>query len=383
MATAHRSSRAARIGWWGLSAASGRSCQANYPSRWPSNAGLGESEAFVWHCLPLLWERPLLGRKGFSMSNAIIKQQGDSPVVADNIWEFKLGAGSFILGALAGALVTAGVGRLIAKGELAKPPTPTGWPINFAHRGGAKVVPEDTIEGFREGFAMGGGVVECDVHASADGTIVVIHDAVVDRTTDGTGPVAEKTVPELQSLDAGYRFSPDGGATFPWRARGVKIPTLEALYQAFPEAPFNIEIKGRRSGIEETAFRQIEAAGALQRTLVVSDNTGTISRFRKVSQGKVATASSTVELLGSWILHLLRLGRLYDAPFQALQAPEKYKGVVPVVTRRFVRKAHDRGLRVDVWTIDDEAAMRRLLSFGVDGIMTDRPDVLAGVLNGR
>jgi glycerophosphoryl diester phosphodiesterase len=301
------------------------------------------------------------------MSNAIIKQQGDSPVVADNIWDIQLGAGSFFLGALTGALVTAAVGRLAAKGDaLPKPPTPRGWPINFAHRGGAKVVPEDTIEGFREGFAMGGGVVECDVHASAEGTIVVIHDAVVDRTTDGTGPVAEKTVPELQSLDAGYRFS-----------------SLEALYQAFPEAPFNIEIKGRRSGIEETVFRQIEAAGALQRTLVVSDNTGTISRFRKVSQGKVATASSTVELLGYWILHLLRLGRLYDAPFQALQAPEKYKGVVPVVTRRFVHKAHDRGLRVDVWTIDDEAAMRRLLSFGVDGIMTDRPDVLAGVLNGR
>jgi glycerophosphoryl diester phosphodiesterase len=318
------------------------------------------------------------------MSNAIIKQQGDSPVVADNIWDIQLGAGSFFLGALTGALVTAAVGRLAAKGDaLPKPPTPRGWPINFAHRGGAKVVPEDTIEGFREGFAMGGGVVECDVHASAEGTIVVIHDAVVDRTTDGTGPVAEKTVPELQSLDAGYRFSSDGGATFPWRAKGVKIPTLEALYQAFPEAPFNIEIKGRRSGIEETVFRQIEAAGALQRTLVVSDNTGTISRFRKVSQGKVATASSTVELLGYWILHLLRLGRLYDAPFQALQAPEKYKGVVPVVTRRFVHKAHDRGLRVDVWTIDDEAAMRRLLGFGVDGIMTDRPDVLAGVLNGR
>jgi glycerophosphoryl diester phosphodiesterase len=318
------------------------------------------------------------------MSNAIIKQQGDSPVVADNIWQFQLGAGSFILGALAGGLVTAAVGRLAAKGNATpKPPTPRGWPINFAHRGGAKVVPENTIEGFREGFAMGGGVVECDVQASAEGTIVVIHDAVVDRTTDGAGPVAEKTVPELQRLDAGCRFSPDGGLTFPWRAKNVKIPTLEALYQAFPDAPFNIEIKGQRSGIEETVFRQIEAAGAMPRTLVVSDNRGTISRFRKVSQGKVATASSTIELVTYWILQLLRLGAIYDPPFQALQPPEKYKGVVPVVTRRFVRKAHDRGLRVDVWTIDDEPAMRRLLSLGVDGIMTDRPDVLAGVLNSR
>jgi len=223
--------------------------------------------------------------------------------------------------------------------------------------------------------------VECDVHASAEGSIVVIHDAVVDRTTNGSGPVAEKTVPELQSLDAGYRFSDDGGLTFPWRARGVKIPTLEALYQAFPEAPFNIEIKGRRSGIEEAVFRHTEAAGALERTLVVSDSRGTISRFRNVSQGKVATASSTVELLMYWILHVLHLGALYDPPFQALQPPEKYKGVLPVVTRRFVRNAHDRGLRVDVWTIDDEPAMRRLLSFGVDGIMTDRPNLLTGVLN--
>ncbi len=318
------------------------------------------------------------------MSNAIIKQHGDSPVVADNIWEIRLGAGSFILGALAGTLVTAAVGRLAAKSDATpKPPTPHGWPINFAHRGGAKVVPQNTIEGFHEGFARGGGVVECDVHASAEGAIVVIHDAVVDRTTDSTGPVAEKTVPKLQSLDAGYRFSTDGGMTFPWRAKGVTIPTLEALYQAFPEAPFNIEIKGRRSGIEGTVFRQIEAAGAMERTLVVSDNRGTISRFRRVSQGKVATASATVELLIYWILHMLHLGALYDPPFQALQAPEKYKGILPVVTRRFVRKAHDRGLRVDVWTIDDEPAMRRLLSFGVDGIMTDRPDVLTRVLNSR
>lgn len=88
------------------------------------------------------------------MSNAIIKQQGDSPVVADNIWEIRLGAGSFILGALAGTLATAAVGRLTSRAATPKPPTPRGWPINFAHRGGAKVVPENTIEGFREGFAL-------------------------------------------------------------------------------------------------------------------------------------------------------------------------------------------------------------------------------------
>jgi glycerophosphoryl diester phosphodiesterase len=313
------------------------------------------------------------------MSNAIIKQQGDSSLVADNIWEFRLGAGSFILGALVGTLVTAAVGKLATRNRVVKPPTPGGWPINFAHRGGAKVVPENTIEGFREGFAMGGGVVECDVHASADGVVVVIHDDVVDRITDGTGPVVEKTLAELQSLDAGYRFTTDGH-DFPWRGKGLKIPTLEALYAAFPEAPFNIEIKGERAGVEESVWQQISAADAAERTLVVSDNLGTIRRFRRASQGKVATAASTVELVIFWLLHLLRIDKLYDPPFQALQPPEKYKGVLRVVTPRFVREAHSRGLRVDVWTIDDEPAMRRLLGFGVDGIMTDRPDVLARVL---
>jgi hypothetical protein len=179
------------------------------------------------------------------MSNAIIKQQGDSPVVADNIWEFRLGGVSFILGVLAGALVTAAVGRLAKADATPKPPTPHDWPINFAHRGGAKVVPENTVEGFREGFALGGGVVECDVHASAEGTIFVIHDAVVDRTTNGTGSVAEKTVAELQNLDAGYRFSQDGGTTFPWRAKGVKIPTSKVAGPAL-RRPYSV--RSRRQG---------------------------------------------------------------------------------------------------------------------------------------
>ena len=202
---------------------------------------------------------------------------------------------------------------------------------------------------------MGGGVVECDVHASADGVIVVIHDDVVDRTTDGTGPVVEKTLAELQSLDAGYRFTTDG-RDFPWRGKGLKIPTLEALYAAFPQAPFNIEIKGERAGVEESVWQQISAADAADRTLVVSDNVGTIRRFRRASQGKVATAASTVELLLFWVLHLLRLGKLYDPPFQALQPPEKYKGVLRVVTPRFVREAHSGGCE---WTFGQSMTSRR------------------------
>ena len=129
-----------------------------------------------------------------------------------------------------------------------------------------------------------------------------------------------------------------------------------------------------------TMAAAIEAAGAQSRTLVVSQSRATIQRFREVSNHQVATATSTLELLGYWLLSLLHLTWLIDPPFQALQPPENYKGI-PIVTRNLVRAAHRQDLRVDVWTIDDEADMRRLLGYGVDGIMTDRPDILAKVLN--
>jgi glycerophosphoryl diester phosphodiesterase len=314
------------------------------------------------------------------MSNAIIKQQGDFPVVADNVWNIRAGAGTFILGLLTGIAGAAVMVRARNAGQIVKPPTPRNWPIAFIHRGGAAVVPEDTILGFQEGLKYGDAVIECDVHSTLDGELVVMHDETVDRTTDGTGRINELSYAEIQRLDAGYDFTSDNGTTFPWRGKGVTVPTLDQIYAEFTDRPVNIEIKkGDRPGIEERVATAIETAGAQSRTLVVSQSRSTIQRFREVSEHRVATASSKLELLGYWLLSLLHLTWLIDPPFQALQPPENYKGI-PIVTRNFVRAAHRQGLRVDVWTIDDEADMRRLLGYGVDGIMTDRPDVLARVL---
>ena len=162
----------------------------------------------------------------------------------------------------------------------------------------------------------------------------------------------------------------------------MRIPTLEEVYREFTDVPINIEIKGKRTGIEEALWRIIEGAGAEERTLVVSEDSGTIRRFREVSGGSVATASSSAELIFFWILSRLRLSGLSKPSYQALQGPETYKGL-RIVTPELVRAAHERGLRVDVWTIDHEPDMRRLLGLGVDGIMTDWPDVLARVLRGK
>ena len=315
------------------------------------------------------------------MSNFIIRQEGPSSVVADNLWEIRLGVGSFLVGALVSALAMVAVGRYLGRHQPGAK-TPQGWAVNFAHRGGAKIVPENTREGFREGLRVGAGVLELDVHTTADGAVVVIHDETVDRTTDGSGTIREMTLTEVKRLDAGYRFTPDGGRTYPYRGEGVRIPTMEEVYREFTDVPINVEIKGKRPGIEKALWRIIEGAGAEERTLVVSEDSDTIRRFREASGRRVATASSSVELIFFWLLSRLRLSGLSKPSYQALQGPETYKGL-RIVTSELIRRAHEQGLRVDVWTIDYEPDMRRLLGFGVDGIMTDRPDILTRVLRGE
>jgi glycerophosphoryl diester phosphodiesterase len=313
------------------------------------------------------------------MSNFVVRQEGPSPRVAENVWEVRLGAGSLLVGAFAGALAGLYLGRRGARDHVSN--DPRDWPVNVAHRGGAGIAPENTLEGFREGLRVGAGVLELDVHTTADGHVVVIHDDLVDRTTQGVGPVREMTLAEIKRLDAGYRFTRDGGRTFPYRGQGVRVPTLAEVYEEFAEVPINVEIKGERPGIEAAVWRVIEAASSGERTLVVSESTPTVRRFREVSMERAATASSSAELISFYVLSRLGVSRFARPRYRALQGPETYHGL-RVVTPELVRAAHERGLRVDVWTIDSEVDMRRLLGYGVDGIMTDRPDILAGLLGG-
>jgi glycerophosphoryl diester phosphodiesterase len=313
------------------------------------------------------------------VSNFIVKQEGSSPRVAEKVWEVRLGTGSLLLGAFAGVLAGLYLARRSDQNDL--PRKLKDWPVNIAHRGGAQIAPENTLEGFREGLSVGAGALELDVHTTADGHVVVIHDDTVDRTTQSTGPVREMSFAEIRRLDAGYRFTPDGGETFPYRGQGIRIPTLEEVYDEFTEVPINVEIKGERPGIEAAVWQIIEAAGAEERTLVVSESTPTIRRFREASGGRMETGSSSVELITFYLLSRVGLSRLSKPRYQALQGPQTYHGL-RVVTPGFIRAAHERGLRIDVWTINSESDMRRLLGYGVDGIMTDRPDLLARVLEG-
>jgi glycerophosphoryl diester phosphodiesterase len=281
----------------------------------------------------------------------------------------------YTLFALAG-LVFLVVLRL--RGGRRDPPV-DGWPVNLAHRGASEMAPENTMEAFRLGIEVGAGGLELDVHLTRDGRLVVIHDPTVDRTTGGTGAVAEMTLDELRALDAGHEFSPDGGATFPYRDRNVRVPTLAEVLRAFPGVVVNVDMKADRPGIEATVLGVLREAGATRRALVVSSSFSAVRRFRKISGGSISTGASRWEVGVFYLFSRLHLERLLLPAYDALQVPPRHRGI-PLVTRRFIDAAHARGVRVDAWTIDGADEMSLLLDLGVDVIITSGPATLAEVL---
>jgi glycerophosphoryl diester phosphodiesterase len=253
-----------------------------------------------------------------------------------------------------------------------------GAPLLIAHRGGAALAPENTLVAFQRALDWwGADMLELDVQSSRDGEAVVFHDPTVDRTTDGTGRVADLPLSRLRELDAGYRFSSDGGATTPFRGQGVGISTLAEILEALPATRLNVEIKDGRA--QERVWETVHAARAEHRVLIAAGRRGHRSRFDDYAG---PTSASSEELRGFYAAHRLHASGLYPLGVDALQLPERYGGL-KVLSPRLVRDAHARNLAVHVWTVDEVADMERLLDWGVDGIVTDRPDRLTEVLHRR
>lgn len=286
------------------------------------------------------------------------------------------------------AWITGAVAVLsIADVLLAPPPadhpyfsvSPVGLDV-IAHRGGAGLRPEATLAAFDHAAALGVDILEMDVRATADGTIVVLHDATVDRTTDGSGPVAEMSLEALRNLDAGYHWTDDDGRSFPYRGKGIRVPALAEVYQHFSHKRMVVEMKVRTPEFAQALCKQTREAGMGHRVLVASFDHATLRTFRQACPG-VATSMSTREVQAFVTLARLRLAALASLAAVALQVPERAGGV-EVLTTSLLETARDRNLRVHVWTVNDESDMRRLIDLGVHGIMTDRPDRLL-VLRGR
>jgi glycerophosphoryl diester phosphodiesterase len=249
-----------------------------------------------------------------------------------------------------------------------------------AHRGGDLLGPEGTLDIFRRAVEMGVDVLEMDVRLSADGALVIFHDSRVDRTTNGEGRVDSLTLEQLQSLDAGYRWRGDGDS-YPYRGRGLRIPTLEDVFRVFPRQRLMVEIKSRDARISRSLCQTVHAHSAQERITVAAFSGEAIDVFRAACP-EVATAASFGEATWYWLLHQIRLDGLYSPDFQVFQVPE-HRRWLTVVDRRFVERAHVRNLPVQVWTVNRREDMQRLLDFGVDSIITGRPDALLELLRDR
>lgn len=272
---------------------------------------------------------------------------------------------SLPLAALAGLAIVA----LRAGG---KRPVPAGWPVNVGHRGASVRYPENTLASFRAAVESGAGGLEFDVRLTRDGHPVVMHDATVDRTTDGFGVVAGMTLAQVRRLDVGTAGRPD-----------ERVPTLGEVLAEFRDVTVNIDIKDADlPGVEVVVLDVLREAGATGRTLVASAHHGVLRRFRRAAGWGCDTGASRLEIGVFYGLSLLRLERLVRPAYAALQVPVNH-GPLRLVTPRFIQAAHSRGVRVDVWTINEPVQMRRLLDLGVDAIITDRPEALAKVLGGR
>jgi glycerophosphoryl diester phosphodiesterase len=239
-------------------------------------------------------------------------------------------------------------------------------PRAFAHQGGAREFPENTLAAFRGSVALGYRYIETDVQLTKDNVVVVMHDETLDRTTDHTGLIADLPWSVVQEA----------------KVNGTEpVPRLDAVLAALPDTRFNIEPK--IPGVVQPLIDVLRAAGALDRVCVGSFSDARLRLVRKALGPTVATGMGTVTTVRLWLagwIPVRSLARLVAKTAAACtQVPVK-RGPVTVVTKRLVALAHDMGIEVHVWTIDDAAEMGRLLDLGVDGIMTDSPSVLKQVL---
>ncbi len=239
--------------------------------------------------------------------------------------------------------------------------------IAFAHRGGAYHPEieglENTLAAFRHAVSLGYDYLETDVHVTRDGVLLAFHDTVLDRVTDQRGEIARLSLEEVRRARVAGREA---------------VPTLAELFDAFPDARFNIDLKSEGAVPALAAF--VEARDAWDRVLVGSFSGRRTRRFRRLTGRRAATNAAMAEIALVRLVPSALLLRLLTARRSAaLQVPHR-RGRFRVVTPGLVRRAHAAGRHVHVWTIDDAAEMHDLLDLGVDGIFTDRTDILKAVL---
>ncbi len=249
-------------------------------------------------------------------------------------------------------------------------------PLRFAHRGSRELWPENTWHGFDAVVNdLGYVYIETDVQVTRDGVVIVFHDATLDRTTNGFGAVADWMWEDLAHLDAAYHFSPDG-ASYPLRGMGITISRLDDTFDRYPDVRFNIDLKAKRC--EWQVAEVIARCARHDSVLIGSFSDRRLSRFRRITRGRVATSAGPQEAMAMYAAS--RLGRAVRRNAAAYQLPCRVRGAS--IDAKLVDAVHDSGAQLHLWTVNDPHDMRRFLDMGVDGIVTDRPDLLNRIVEG-
>ena len=257
----------------------------------------------------------------------------------------------------------------------------TDRPFVIAHQGGDGVWPGDTLFAFEKAVEIGADVLEMDAHITQDGHIVLMHDEEVDRTTNGTGLIEDLTLAELKQLDAAYQWSNDDDKTFPYRGQEIQVPALDELFQKFPQMRYVVEIKLTQNPIHKPLCDLIRKHSMQDKVMVASFHDEAMQNFRAACP-EVATSASRGEVTTFVLLGKVFLSGLVIPQYESIQPPYEpaESKNIPIMTKRFIREDHAKNIAVEPWTVNDPELMKQYIEWGVDGIITDRPDLMVEVL---
>lgn len=245
-------------------------------------------------------------------------------------------------------------------------------PVVIGHRGAAGTHPENTLLAFEAALDQGAQILESDIHVTRDGVPILLHDPSVERVTEATGQASAIDWAELGSFDAGYHSEDESGET-PHRGRGITIPSVEQAFERFPDARFNLEVKCPDRAAIRATLDLIERFGRADRTLLAAGEHNIMQDLREITSTHTArpafgaSLNEIVAVIGSALG-----GTPMPEGVMALQIPSQF-GENPLATKQLIDYAHENGVEVHVWTINDLDEIASLLDRGVDGIVTDLP----------
>ncbi|MBW1811711.1 MAG: glycerophosphodiester phosphodiesterase [Deltaproteobacteria bacterium] len=244
------------------------------------------------------------------------------------------------------------------------------WFLNIAHRGGRDLAPEATLVAYHNAADIGVDVLEMDLHSTADGIIVCMHDIKIDRTTDGSGYIHDYTFEELSQFDAAYNFS---SPSFPYRGQGITVPKFEEVLDTFPDHYFIAEIKQVDPSIIDDVLAIIEQRDLLDR-IILSSQTDSVLVDIRAKNSAALTSFGAAEMI-TFVSMTNEDEENFQPSTKFVQPPSE------VVSEEFMARLRRFDLKVHAWTVNDLDEMKRLINIGADGIMTDDPETLENLID--